>query len=81
MTLSLMMAKKLIKELGKHAQRDGCYECKLLLRSMGFDPDTLQFGSERDTGSAEGLAEFMHQTYASCQEVGLEHSSSVPSGF
>lgn len=28
-----------IRELIKHAKRDGCYECKQLLRAMGINPD------------------------------------------
>lgn len=32
-------ARKLIKELYKHAQRDNCYDCKQLIRAMGLDPD------------------------------------------
>jgi len=29
----------LIREIIKHAKRDGCYKCKRLLRAMGIDPD------------------------------------------
>ena len=32
-------SKLLIKELYKHANRDGCFECKQILRAMGLNPN------------------------------------------
>lgn len=32
-------SKLLVKELYKHAQKDGCYNCKQILKAMGLDPD------------------------------------------
>lgn len=31
-------ARKLVKEIYKHADRDNCYDCKQLLRALGLDP-------------------------------------------
>ena len=34
--------KKTVREIRKHAERDGCYDCKKILRAMGVDPDEIQ---------------------------------------